>query len=65
VTAPNKDRQELLQRMAAALHRAELQEKVYDPPAPPYVRLPEWAQIAYVKRADAALRVVESMRRSR
>lgn len=56
-------RSALLDRMAAALHRAEVREKEHDPPCPPYSKLPEWAQLAYVKRADAALRVIEAIRR--
>jgi hypothetical protein len=52
------ERRKLLRRMAAALHRAELREKHHDDP-PTYARLPEWAQMAYIKRADAALRVAE------
>lgn len=59
-----KVRRTLLERMAAAIHRAEVNEKVYDPPCPPYKQLPEWAQLAYVKRADAALRVVEAINRA-
>lgn len=59
MTKPKKDRQELLRKMAAAIHRAELREKHYDDP-PSFANLPEWAQSAYLKRADAALRVVEA-----
>lgn len=55
-------RKQLLMRMAAALHRAELREKSYDDP-PKFVHLPEWAQSTYLKRADAALRVVEAVSR--
>lgn len=69
VTAQNRrdsrqTRRALLERMAAAIHRAEVKEKVYDPPCPPYSHLPEMFQNRYIKRADAALRVVEAKQRS-
>lgn len=60
MSRPIPSRQMLLTRMAAALHRAELREKDYHEDPPTYNHLPEWAQYAYRKRADAALRVAEA-----
>jgi hypothetical protein len=48
--------------MAAALHRVDLRRGDFIEP-PKFAKLPEWAQRAYVERADFALRVVERWKR--
>lgn len=52
-------RQQLVDRMAATLHRAECDEKPGED-YPTWGGLAEWAKVSYRKRASRALRCVES-----